>query len=337
MRPQPSVTVIAEIGVNHNGSLERALALVDMAAQAGADVAKFQTFSARALASEDTPKVAYQERDTSTVSHQEMLARLELSESDHVTLVRHCDDRGIEFMSTPYGVPEAEFLLSLGVRRFKTASADIVDLPLQEFLASTGRPVLASTGMSSREEVAALVELYRDAPAALTLLHTTSEYPTPVGHTNLRRLVALADFGCPVGYSDHTEGSMTATMAVALGAEVIERHVTLDRSDVGPDHFASDAPEEFGAYVAAVREAALRLGTPDFTPTEAEASMARTSRKSLHLLHDRPEGWPVTEADLVLRRPGTGVLWSQRDTVIGRSLRRDLPAGSLLRPEDVRP
>lgn len=337
MLPQPSVTVIAEIGVNHNGSLDRALALVDMAVEAGADVAKFQTFSARALASNDTPKVAYQERDTSTASHQEMLARLELSKSDHVALMGHCEDRGIEFMSTPYGIPEAQFLLDLGVLRFKTASADIVDLPLQDFLASTGRPVIASTGMASMDEVSTLVALYRDAGSPLTLLHTTSEYPTPAQATNLSRLPVLASFGCPIGYSDHTEGTTSATMSVALGAIVIERHVTLDRSDVGPDHFASDAPEEFAAYVRAVREAAQRMGSPEFTPTPAEAAMSRTSRKSLHLAGDLPAGWVVREADLVLRRPGTGLLWSQREGVVGRTLVRALPAGSLLRCEDVRP
>lgn len=158
-----------------------------------------------------------------------MLARLELSEDDHRALVDHCAERGIEFMSTPYGIPEAEFLLGLGVRRFKTASADIVDTPLHSYLADTGRPMIASTGMASRMEVQALADLYHASNTPLTLLHTTSEYPTPVAATNMSRLKALAEFGHAIDYSDHAEGAMSAIMAVALGATVLERQITLVR------------------------------------------------------------------------------------------------------------
>lgn len=329
------VTVIAEVGVNHNGSLMSARRLIDMAVDCGADVVKFQTFTATSLASPSTPKVAYQERDTSSHSHVAMLQRLELSQADHRVLFSHCADAGIEFLSTPYGVSEAEFLLDLGVSRFKTASADIVDLPLHEYLASTGRPVIASTGMASAEEVENIIRLYRASNTSLTLLHTTSEYPTPVEATNLRRLLALADHDFPVGFSDHTEGSQSASMAVALGASVIERHITLDRADVGPDHFASDAEPEFREYVRAIRAASARMGSDTFACTPAERSMALTSRKSLHLVVRRAAGWTVSETDLVLRRPGSGLLWSERAQIIGGKLRRPMPTGAQITAADV--
>jgi N,N'-diacetyllegionaminate synthase len=330
------VTVIAEIGVNHNGSVRRAQELIDLAVDCGADVVKFQTFSAERLASSATPKVAYQERDTSSSSHFDMLRSLELSESDHHVLFSYCAQVGIEFLSTPYGVLEAEFLLDLGVARFKTASADIVDLPLHEYLAATGRPVIASTGMASYAEVDALVRIYRESGTNLTLLHTTSEYPTPTKTTNLRRILALAEHSCPIGFSDHTESSQSASMAIAMGASVIERHITLDRADVGPDHFASDSEPEFRRYVQAIRDASIRMGSPAFICSPAERSMALTSRKSLHLVASRPSGWTLSEDDLVLRRPGSGLMWSERSQVVGRQLLQDTPTGAQISASDIR-
>jgi sialic acid synthase SpsE len=199
-------------------------------------------------------------------------------------------------MSTPYGVAEAKFLLDLGVERFKTASADIVDLPLQQFLASTRRPVLVSTGMASVNEVSDVVSIYESTESHLTLMHTTSEYPTPASATNISRLGRLKEFGHSVGFSDHTEGFLAAVMAIASGVSVIERHITLDREDAGPDHFASDSPEEFSAYVRAIREAEIRIGSHEFKRTPAEEAMADTSRKSLHIAVSRPSGW-LLESD----------------------------------------
>ncbi|MDA9802792.1 N-acetylneuraminate synthase family protein [bacterium] len=329
------VQVIAEIGVNHNGSLDKALRLVDVAVGCGADIVKFQTFSATRLASTGTPKVPYQERDTSTSSHLLMLSRLELSYEDQTRMFDYCSAANIEFMSTPYGVPEAKFLLDLGVERFKTASADIVDVPLHQFLAATRKPVLVSTGMASALEVSNVVSIYETNDSNLTLMHTTSEYPTPASATNILRLERLKEFGHPVGYSDHTEGFVAAVMAIASGVSVIERHITLDRADVGPDHFASDQPEEFSAYVSAVREAETRMGSHEFTRTPAEEAMAKTSRKSLHMAVSRPSGWRLESDDLTLRRPGTGLGWSEVDQVKGRKLKRALLEGSIVTEDDL--
>ena len=329
------VQVVAEIGVNHDGSLNKALRLIDLAVESGADVVKFQTFRATRLASTSTPKVPYQERDTSTSSHFHMLSQLELSFEDHIKLFKHCSTQDIEFMSTPYGVAEAEFLLDLGVERFKTASADIVDIPLHQFLASTRRPVLVSTGMASAPEISNVVSIYENSESNLTLMHTTSEYPTPASATNILRLNSLKQYNHPIGYSDHTEGSMAAVMAVASGVCVIERHITLDRADVGPDHFASDSPEEFSRYVGAIREAEARMGSHEFVRTSAEEAMAKTSRKSLHMAASRPSGWLLRSDDLTLRRPGTGLGWVDMERIVGRRLKRALTEGAMITECDL--
>ena len=329
--------IIAEVGVNHNGSLDEAHRLIDAAADAGATVVKFQTFVANRLARPHTEKVPYQERDIGTSSHFEMLQRLELPISSLAGLRDHCEQRNVEFMSTPYGVEDATELVAVGVKRFKVASADVVDLQLHSFLASLGHPVLASTGMASVKEIESMVSEYEDGRSPLTLLHTTSEYPTTASSTNLVRIEALRDFGMPVGFSDHTLGPQAAVMAVAMGVTVLEKHFTLDRSAAGPDHFCSAEPNEFRDYVAAIREAEQRLGSRRFSPTEKETQMARVSRKSLHLRHGLSAGTLVSEGDLMLSRPGTGLHWGQRDVIVGHVLKQNRPEGWMLSREDVEP
>ena len=328
--------VIAEIGVNHNGSIDLAHQMIDEAHRLGADAVKFQTFTASALASPETPKVEYQERDSSSSSHLEMLSKLELSHEDHRILAAYCASRGIEFMSTPYGIDGVLLLEELGVRRFKTASADIVDLPLHAAIAATGLPVLISTGMASTSEIQAAIEMYPDPPGTITLLHAVSKYPTPESEANVARMTTLAStFNLPVGYSDHTESWAAAAAATALGAQVIEKHFTLNRAWVGPDHRASADSEAFGEMIAAIRRVSVVLGSGEDFMQPEESHMLLVSRKSLHWAHDVPEGHVVSEGDLMLRRPGTGLGWESRDRVIGRSTRRALSSGALVQSDDV--
>lgn len=328
--------VIAEIGVNHNGSIKLAQQMIDEAQRLGADAVKFQTFTATDLASPDTPKVQYQERDKSSSSHLEMLSKLELSNEDHQVLAAYCASRGIEFMSTPYGVDGVLVLEALGVRRFKTASADIVDLPLHAAIAATGLPVLMSTGMASTSEIQAAIDIYPDPPNTITLLHAVSKYPTPEGEANVARMTALATtFDLPVGYSDHTESWAAAAAATALGATVIEKHFTLNRTWEGPDHKASADPEAFGEMMEAIQRVSEVLGNGDDFLQPEESHMSLVSRKSLHWANDVPRGHVVSEGDLMLRRPGTGLRWESREQVIGRSTRRAISSGTLVRTDDV--
>lgn len=333
-RAQP--LLIAEVGVNHNGSTQLARELISAAVEAGADAVKFQTFKADLLASPATPKVRYQQRDTTSSSHLTMLQKLELTDAQHHELAAYCRALDIEFMSTPYGPEGVQLLDGLGVRRFKTASADIVDIPLHEAIAATGRPVIISTGMATLEEIAVALAVYPDTASTVTLMHAVSKYPTPMGEANLNRMLRLAEaFALPVGYSDHTEGITASAAAVALGAVAIEKHFTLDKLAEGPDHLASADPEEFRAMVALIHEVDSVLGTGSFDLQPEEVDMARTSRKSLHVTRAIPAGARVEVDDVVLRRPGTGVMWSDRHMVIGRTAQRTLSPGDMITLQDL--
>lgn len=328
--------LIAEVGVNHNGSTALARELVAAAVEAGADAVKFQTFRADLLASPSTPKVKYQERDTTSASHLSMLRKLELSDQQHHEIAEYCRSLGVEFMSTPYGPEGVRFLDEMGVRRFKTASADIVDIPLHEAIAATGRPVIISTGMASLDEIRIALAAYPDPAGTVMLMHAVSKYPTLVPEANLARMVKLAEaFSLPVGYSDHTQGLAAAAGAVALGAVAIEKHFTLDRHADGPDHLASADPAEFRAMAALVRDVHSAVGTGAFELLPEEQDMTRTSRKSLHVSRNLAAGERVVQDDLVLRRPGTGVMWSDRHMVIGRATRRALNEGDMITTEDL--
>ena len=317
--------MIAEIGVNHGGSLETAKKLVYEARSAGADAVKFQTFKASRLASASTPKAPYQQRHKQSRSHLSMLEDLELSRKDHERIQSYCSELDIEFFSTPYSQEDAEFLLELEVPKLKVASADIVDIPLLEFLAQHSTPVLMSTGMASDAEIAQAIEILRaDAHPEITLLHTTSLYPTPPRYARMQRLVMLGQHGTHIGFSDHTQGSAAATLAVALGARTFEKHFTIDKQLPGPDHFASVDPHEFRQYIHQIRTALEMLGDGSYAGSQEENAMADTSRKSIHTRHDLPIGHKIAENDLQLMRPGSGILWRDRESVIGRQLRCEL-------------
>jgi len=332
------VFIIAEIGVNHNGSIHLAKQLIDAAKHSGADAVKFQTFTAERLASPDTPKVDYQVATTSSQeSHFEMLRRLELSEDAHHELASYSRAMQIDFLSTPYDIPSAQFLESMNVGIFKTASADLVDLPLQRYIASLRKPTIVATGMANLGEIERVVSIYEEAVNPhLVLLHCVSNYPCSDTALNLRAMNTVGDaFGLPVGYSDHSEGFTAAIVAVAGGAKVIEKHFTLDTNMIGPDHRASSTPLEFHELVTNIRRAERMLGDARKSCQPEEAQMAMVSRKSLVLSRSVRKGEVLDLSDMQLRRPGNGIDSSFMLAIAGKVMRRSCEKGHQLRWSDI--
>ena len=313
--------IIAEAGVNHNGSLAEAFKLVDVAKEAGASAVKFQSFKAEQLASISTPKVEYQKQDQKHKTHFEMLKALELTHKQQEEIFQYCNQSKIEFMSTPYSIAEFNFLKELGLQKIKIASADIVDIPLHLEIAKSQLSAIASTGMASIDEIAAIVEIYKQYKTDLTLLHCTSEYPTSHRTSKVKRIILLKEsFGCKVGYSDHTLDSISAVLSVALGAEVFEKHITLDKKANGPDHAASLDPLEFKAYVNDLTNAQIAFSTENFDRTDNEEQMASVSRKSLHFSRNLNRGATVRQEDFKMMRPSNGLSWQNGIDLIGEKL-----------------
>jgi N,N'-diacetyllegionaminate synthase len=331
--------VIAEAGVNHNGSLDLALQLVDAAAEAGAEAVKFQTFAADAVVRDDAPQAAYQFARAPAGSQLEMLRELELPADAWTALNTRASEQGLMFLSTPFDPGSVELLARLGVPAFKIGSGDLTNLVLLRAVASHARPILLSTGMAELAEVEAAVDdLRRHGDPPLALLQCTSAYPAPAAEANLRAMATLRErFAVPVGYSDHTLGVATSTAAAALGAAVIEKHLTLDRSLPGPDHAASLAPGTFRELVAAVREAWAALGDGRKAPQRHEQDASRLARRSLVVTRPVAAGQQLTAAELDAMRPAGGISPLRLDDVIGRRAARELPALHPLSPEDVDP
>lgn len=325
--PQP-ILLVAEIGVNHNGDMTMARELIAAAKDAGADAVKFQTFTAATLVTARTPKVRYQHETTSRdESHFEMIRFLELTLDSHGKLFSTCQSLGVEFISTPYDRESVRFLDRLGVQRFKVASADIVDLPLLEEIAQTGRPTLLSVGMATLGEIEiATGHMQKSDAGEITLMHCVSNYPCSDTSLNLMVLSTLQHaFHVPIGYSDHSQGCEAAVLSVALGATVIEKHFTLDKSLPGPDHAASATPEEFQRLATAVRRAEVMLGSPIKRRQPEEQQMAAVSRKSITLIKSKATGETIDESDLMMMRPGIGlpaVFW---EDIVGKTARHPLP------------
>lgn len=305
----PELMVIAEAGVNHNGSLKTALELVDVAKMSGVHVVKFQSFSALRLASKSPPLVDYQLGSAKT--HFEMLRELELSREDHERIFRHCNDIGIEFMSTPYSADDAQFLAELGVKRMKTASADVTDFELHEFLANQfSGEVIASTGMASLEEVVRLTEYYEEAgrKESLFLLQCVSSYPASPRDQNLLFISKLKELvENRVGFSDHSLSSTSSLVALGLGARIFEKHFTLDKGAKGPDHATSLDPVQLRAYIVELEEGYSALGTGLKAVLESEQQMQRISRKGIYLARDVRVGDILTRDDVFASRPAMGV------------------------------
>ena len=329
-----SVFIIAEAGVNHNGSLDLALQLVEAAKASGADAVKFQTFRADQLATRGAQKATYQERTTEkTESQFAMLQRLELDEAAHEKLIGYCRRLGIQFLSSPFDEESADLLADMGVASFKVPSGEITNLPFLRHIAEKGRPVILSTGMSTLGEVEEGVAALRSGGASqITLLHCVTEYPAPFHEVNLRAMHTLRTaFGLPVGYSDHTPGVEIAVAAAALGAEVIEKHFTLSRSLPGPDHAASLEPAELQQMVAAIRHVELALGNGIKAPAPCELPNLAVARKSLVAARSLAAGHQLSEGDLAIKRPGDGLAPKFMQVLIGRTLRVSLAEDDIVR------
>jgi len=332
------VFIIAEAGVNHNGDVRLARQLVDAAKDAGADAVKFQSFGAERLVSAAAPKAVYQLQTTDAAESQlEMLRRLELSSEAYRELFLHCQARGILFLSTPFDEENVDLLDALGVPAFKVGSGDLTNSEFLRYVAQRGKPVILSTGMSTLDEVEAAVRVIGDAKChELILLHCVSCYPADPAEANLRAMGTMAAaFHTPVGFSDHTLGMEVTMAAVALGACVIEKHITLDRAMPGPDHRASFEPEEFKQFCMTLRRVESSLGDGTKRPTPNERDTARVARRSLHAAHDLEKGGPLRAEDFVARRPGTGVSAADLESVLTRRLTRSVSEGEMLREQDL--
>ena len=327
--------IIAEAGVNHNGDPALAKKLIDVAAEAGADLVKFQTFSADRLVTRTAAKADYQNRTTdSKESQHEMLRRLELTTEMHKELIAHCAARGIGFFSTGFDIESVDLLVGLGQDRFKIPSGEITNLPYLRHIGRMGKPVILSTGMAEMEEIQAAIDALEEAGTPrtnVTVLHCTTEYPTPMGEVNLRAMLSIQNaFGVEVGYSDHTRGIEVAIAAVALGATVIEKHFTLDRNLPGPDHKASLEPEELKAMVAAIRNIEIALGDGIKRLTPSEAGNRPIARKSLVASRGIRKGEVFSVENIATKRPGTGISPMRWDAVIDLRAPRDFSQDELI-------
>lgn len=331
--------IIAEAGVNHDGSLDKAIQLVDAAAASGADAVKFQTFSADRLVTLAVDKADYQKRATvADESQYAMLKRLELPNEAHVILKTHAEALGIEFLSTPFDEVAADFLDDLGVRLFKIPSGELTNLPYLRHVASKGRPLIISTGMATLGEVERALEVVGGAGAQdVTVLHCTSNYPAAMPDVNLRAMMTMRDaLGVKVGYSDHTLGTEVSVAAVALGASVIEKHFTINAKDPGPDHAASLEPPDLRLLVRSIRNVEEALGNGVKRPARSEAAIARVARKTIVCSRDLQPGEVLSENDLVMRRAGRGLGAEWLPMLVGRCVRLSLAAGTAVELDAIR-
>jgi N-acetylneuraminate synthase len=333
--------VIAEIGVNHNGSLDLAHQLVDAAVAAGAQAAKFQTFRADAITARNTATVAYQKSAGGDDQHA-MLRKLELSDDDHRRVAAHCADRGIEFMSTAFDAASLDLLRDIGIRRIKVPSGEVTNVPYLEDCARRGLPIILSTGMADLDEVRAAVGTLREAmPATLSqdtaglpplvVLHCTSAYPTALEDVNLAAMTTMATaLGVSIGYSDHTQGILVPPLAVAAGALVIEKHVTLDRTMAGPDHAASLEPDELKSMVGSIAMVEAIMGDGRKLPRLAEMEARALVRRGIKAGRDIMAGEVLGAGDCVLLRPATGIPPADFSRLLGKRLVRPVKAGEPL-------
>jgi N-acetylneuraminate synthase/N,N'-diacetyllegionaminate synthase len=330
--------VIAEAGVNHNGSIETAEKLVDAAAESDADAVKFQTFSADRLVAADAAKADYQTESTGEGTQYEMLKQYELDRAAHERLMAYCTDHRITFLSSPFDPPSADMLADLGVSAIKIGSGELDNHPFLEHVAGLGLPLIVSTGMGTMDEVYAARDVIRsvDPDLEITFLHCTSSYPCMMEDVNLRAMETMIDeLEEPVGYSDHTTLPETPALAVAAGATIVEKHFTLDSTLPGPDHKASLEPPELSRAVELVRTAFKSRGEPLKQPTDAEVEIKTVARKSLHAARSIPAGTQLTDADIKIVRPAAGFSPRKYENVIGATVTGDLDADDPITPESL--
>jgi N,N'-diacetyllegionaminate synthase len=336
MMNQNQALIIGEAGVNHNGSLETAKQLVDAATEAGADMVKFQTFSADRLVTTSARKADYQNQTTdATESQHAMIRKLELSREMHENLIAYCKQCGIEFFSTGFDTQSIDMLVDLGLEQFKIPSGEITNLPYLRHIGKFGKPVILSTGMAILGEIEAALEVLETSGTQrknITILHCNTEYPTPLEDVNLRAMLAIRDaFGVAVGYSDHTLGIEVPIAAVVMGATVIEKHFTLDRTLPGPDHAASLEPHELKEMVIAIRNIEKAMGDGIKKPSPSEMKNMTIARKSIVAKKPINKGEVFTEENLTTKRPGTGISPMEWDNIIGKYAEQDYEMDDLIR------
>ncbi|MEM2963775.1 MAG: N-acetylneuraminate synthase [Candidatus Anstonellales archaeon] len=329
--------IIAEAGVNHNGKLGLAKKLIDAAKRAGADAVKFQVFSAEDVVTKRAPKAAYQKRATGKGTQYEMLKELELSESEFETLAKYAKRKGIVFLASAFSEEGVDLLERLGVPAFKVPSGEITNFPLLRHIARKGKPIILSTGMSTLGEVQEALEVMgKEGAEEIVLLHCVSNYPAKIEEVNLRAMETLRSaFGVPVGLSDHTVGITIPIAAVAIGASIVEKHLTLSKKLPGPDHKASLEPDEFKRMVVGIREVERALGDGVKRPTKSEEIMKKIVRKSIVAKTSIPKGAIISKDMLEIKRPGTGLEPKYIDKIVGKKARKDIEAGEIIKSEKI--
>jgi N,N'-diacetyllegionaminate synthase len=319
--------IIAEAGVNHNGDIGMAIELIRCAKNAGADCVKFQTFRAEQIVTRNSPKASYQLQVTSPEESQyEMLKKLELTLDDYRVLLEECRKTGIDFLSTPYNKEDVDFLCGLGVPGFKIASGQLTELPFLEYAAEKGKQMIISTGMATMAEVFTAVEAIRKkGNNNIIVLQCTTNYPSAIEDANLFAMISMKE-ACKVrvGYSDHVQNNYACFASVALGAEVVEKHFTLDKSLPGPDHSSSLTPSEFAELVEGIRNVELSLGTGLKVPSQAENNNSYGMKRSLVVLQDLAEGTVITEAHIGFKRPHNGLHPNMLDKILGKKLAKPM-------------
>lgn len=330
---------IAEIGVNHNGDTNLAKKMIRAAKESGADAVKFQTFDANLLVNKKASKVKYQLQNTNkNESHFEMIKNLELSKANHYELKDFCEKIKISFLSTPYDIESARFLNDdLNISIFKTASADITDIPLQKFIASTNKPCLISIGMANLKEIEDVFKIYRNLKNFnIAFLHCVSNYPSSDKSLNLNVISSIKKyFKVPVGFSDHSLGYEAALASAALGSKIFEKHFTIDKSLNGPDQKASSTPEEFKTMVEKVKRVEIMLGDSYKSLQEEEKDMHRLSRKSFHLSRNLSKNEIIRPEDLILQRPGDGLTYEFIEYIVGKKANRNFKKGHQIKIGDL--
>jgi len=336
------VIIIAEAGVNHNGDYENAKKLISAAANAGADYVKFQTFKADKLVSKDAQKAEYQKANLKEDgdSQYDMLKKLEMSEAWHYDLIKYANECGIKFLSTGFDEDSIDFLDSLNIDLFKVPSGEITNKPYLEHIAKKGKPIVISTGMSNMKEIKDAVEVIQNHQIdknKIIILHCNTEYPTPMQDVNLLAMKTIQkELGVKVGYSDHTLGIEVPIAAVALGAVLIEKHFTIDRNMIGPDHLASLTPDELKQMVTSIRNIELAIsGNGVKEASGSEKKNINIARKSIHLKNDLSSGHIIDIHDLIMKRPGDGISPMQIDQIVGKTTLSDLKKDNKLSFKDI--
>jgi N,N'-diacetyllegionaminate synthase len=338
--------IIAEAGVNHNGSEKLSLEMVSLASKAGADAIKFQTFDTNKLVSKDAKSATYQLKSSNEPNQFSMLKKLELPRESLLKIFEKCQDLNIEFLSTPFDIDLAHFLVELGMKKIKIPSGEITNLTFIRELASFNLPIILSTGMSSIAEVHDAVseikklrkikKFNQPLDEMLTILHCTSNYPAKYEDVNLKAIQTLkSEFSIPVGYSDHTPGTDVAPLAVAIGAKVIEKHFTLDKSMIGPDHKASINPEELCLMIKKIKETEICLGNGIKEPRNSELAIKEIVTRSVGLKVDKKKGATLKAEDLILLRPGSGISPAELKKVFGKKINKDSSRGTILFWDDI--